>query len=251
MTPAGDILSFEIGIDILILRTSIPPRIMSTKATSPNNNRRSLKERKQQLYREVILDAAEAVFAAEGYDAAQVTQVAKAAGVSLTTLYRVLPSKWEIYRAVNQRRLSELTQQAQGIVQKGQSSLETLLSGIRMQLTFLMNHRDYTRMQLKDVASWSTVGAQRTQEQEAGLQLGLRLFSRLFRQAIRDGFLIDEDPEYMARMVIATQQVRLGLWIERGCEVAADDVLKGVLRQFLRSWAQPERLDELLGEVLA
>ena len=79
---------------------------MSTQATSSDRPRRSLKERKQELYREVILDAAEGVFANEGYDAAQVTQIAKSAGLSLTTLYRVLPSKWEIYRAVNQRRLS-------------------------------------------------------------------------------------------------------------------------------------------------
>ena len=150
---------------------------MSTQATSSDRPRRSLKERKQELYREVILDAAEGVFANEGYDAAQVTQIAKSAGLSLTTLYRVLPSKWEIYRAVNQRRLSQLTQQAQGIVSVGTSSLDTLLAGIRMQLNFLMNHREYTRIQLKDVASWSTVGAQRTPEQADGLRLGPQLWS--------------------------------------------------------------------------
>jgi AcrR family transcriptional regulator len=222
---------------------------MSTQATSSDRPRRSLKERKQELYREVILDAAEGVFANAGYDAAQVTQIAKSAGLSLTTLYRVLPSKWEIYRAVNQRRLSQLTQQAQGIVSVGTSSLDTLLAGIRMQLNFLMNHREYTRIQLKDVASWSTVGAQRTPEQADGLRLGLQLFASLFRQAIRDGFLIDEDPEYMARMVIATQQVRLGLWMERNCELPTDEVLDGVLRQLLRSWARSERLGELLDGV--
>ena len=222
---------------------------MSTQATEPSRPKSSLKERKKQLYREVILDAAESVFAEQGYDSAQVTHIAKSAGVSLTTLYRVLPSKWEIYRAVNQRRLDELTTQAQGIVGGGKNSLETLLAGIRMQLTFLIHHKEYTRMQLKDVASWSTLGAQRTPEQVDGLRLGLSLFASLFRRTISDGFLVDADPEFMARMVVATQQVRLGLWFERDCDASADELLSGVMTQLLRSWARPERLEELLAGV--
>ena len=81
---------------------------MSTQSTSADSPHLSIRERKTALYRQVILDAAESIFAADGYDAAQVTKIAKAAGVSLTTMYRVLPSKWAIYRAVNQRRLTEV-----------------------------------------------------------------------------------------------------------------------------------------------
>ena len=222
---------------------------MSTQSTSIEPARLTLRERKRALYRTVILDAAEAVFAADGYDAAQVTHIAKTAGVSLTTMYSVLPSKWEIYRAVNGRRLSQLMKNAHGIVGDGASAFTTLLAGIRMQLEFLMSHQNYTRIQLRDVAGWSTVGAQRTPEQEQGLRFGLQLYAGLFRQAIDDGVFVEEDPEVMARMVIANQQVRLALWVERGCKQNMTEVIHGMLRQLIRSWSRPECVQRLLEQV--
>ena len=66
----------------------------------------NLKDKKRELYREAVLDAAERVFGDVGYEATKVQRVAAEAGVSLTTLYSVFESKWEIYRAVNRRRLS-------------------------------------------------------------------------------------------------------------------------------------------------
>ena len=195
------------------------------------------------------MDAAETVFARDGYEAAQVTKIAKSAGLSLTTLYRVLPSKWAVYRAVNQRRLTELMSAAHGVVQENASALQTVLRGVRMQLEFLMEHRDYTRIQLKDVAGWSTAGAQRTPEQAQGLAFGVRLYAQLFQKAIDAGELVAEDPELMARMVIASQQVRLGHWMERECEQSPESVVRGVLEQLLRSWVRPERLACVMAEV--
>ena len=113
----------------------------------------SLKDRKRELYREAVLDAAERVFGAVGYEATKVQRVAAEAGVSLTTLYSVFESKWEIYRAVNRRRLSEVMALAQGIAREEASSIEMLISGTRMQLAFFMKRRDFLRMQLKEVTA--------------------------------------------------------------------------------------------------
>ncbi|MBW2224289.1 MAG: TetR/AcrR family transcriptional regulator, partial [Deltaproteobacteria bacterium] len=182
---------------------------MSTTATIVKAQE-SLRDRKRELYREAILDAAERVFGEEGYEATKVQRIAAEAGVSLTTLYSVLQSKWEIYRAVNRRRLAEVMSLAQGIVRQDTSSLDTLIAGTRMQLAFFMARRDFTKMQLKEVTAWSTIGLLRSPEQIEALGAGLQLFADLFRQGIEDGYLIDDDPDLMARMVIASQQVRLG-----------------------------------------
>ena len=218
---------------------------MSTTASFAKAQQ-SLRGRKRELYREAILDAAEQVFGEEGYEATKVQRIASEAGVSLTTLYSVLQSKWEIYRAVHHRRLSEVMSLAEGIVGEDMSSLDTLIAGTRMQLAFFMHHRDFTKMQLKEVTAWSTIGLLRSPEQIEALGAGLGLFADLFRQGVEDGYLIDDDPELMSRMVIASQQVRLAMWMDGGCEEDPDRIADAALRHLLRSYCKTEQLASAL-----
>jgi AcrR family transcriptional regulator len=206
----------------------------------------SLRDKKRELYRGAVLDAAERVFGEVGYEATKVNRIAAEAGVSLTTLYSVLPSKWEIYRAVNRRRLNEVMSLAQGMFQRDATSLETLIAATRMQLAFFMRHRDFTKMQLKEVTAWSTIELLRSPEQIEALGAGLDLSANLFRQGIKDGYLIDDDPELMARMVIASQQVRLAMWMDRGCKEDPDRVADAALRHLLRSYCKTEHLASAL-----
>jgi hypothetical protein len=142
--------------------------------------------------------------------------------------------------------LAEVMSLAQGIVRQDTSSLDTLIAGTRMQLAFFMARRDFTKMQLKEVTAWSTIGLLRSPEQIEALGAGLQLFADLFRQGIEDGYLIDDDPDLMARMVIASQQVRLGMWMDRGCQEAPDRVADAALRHLLRSYCKTECLPSAL-----
>jgi AcrR family transcriptional regulator len=215
--------------------------MVSTIATLPKAQE-SLRDKKRELYREAVLDAAERVFGEEGYEATKVQRIAAEAGVSLTTLYSVLESKWEIYRAVHRRRLSEVMRLAQAVLAKDMSSLEMLIAGTRMQLAFFMARRDFTKMQLKEVTAWSTIELLRSPEQVEALGAGLNLFGGLLRRCIQDGFLVDDDPELMARMMIASQQVRLAMWMDRGCKADPDRVSDAALRHLLRSYCKTEQL---------
>ena len=206
----------------------------------------SLRDKKRELYRGAILDAAERVFGEVGYEATKVQRIAAEAGVSLTTLYSVLPSKWEIYRAVNRRRLNEVMSLAQDMFQLDASSLDTLIAATRMQLAFFMRHRDFTKMQLKEVTAWSTIELLRSPEQIEALGAGLELSANLLRQGIKDGYLIDDDPELMARMLIASQQVRLAMWMDRGCKEEPDRVADAALRHLLRSYCRADHLASAL-----
>ena len=206
----------------------------------------SLRDRKRELYRGAILDAAERVFGEVGYEATKVQRVAAEAGVSLTTLYSVFESKWEIYRAVNRRRLSEVMALAQGILEEGARSIEMLIAGTKMQLAFFMKHRDFLRMQLKEVTAWSTIELLRSPEQVEALGAGLQLFADMLRRCIEDGYLIDDDPELMARIVIASQQVRLAMWMDGGAKEDPQHVIDEAIRHMLRSYCKPERLASVL-----
>jgi AcrR family transcriptional regulator len=218
--------------------------VSTTAATTKAQE--SLRDRKRELYREAILDAAERVFGEVGYEATKVQRVAAEAGVSLTTLYSVVESKWEIYRAVHRRRLGEVMGLAKGVLQKDMSSLDILIAGTRLQLAFFMKRRDFTKMQLKEVTAWSTIELLRSPEQVEALGIGLDLMASLLRQCIEDGYLIDDDPELMARMMIATQQVRLAMWMDRGCIEDPDRVTDAALRHLLRSFCKTEHLASAL-----
>jgi len=211
-------------------------------ALAPKNRPKSLKAKKRELYRQAVLDAAERVFGDEGYEATKVQRIAAEAGLSLTTLYSVFDSKWEIYRAVHRRRLDEVIRLAEGVVQQGASPMQTLIAGTRMQLRFFMDRRDYTKMQLKEVTAWSTIELLRSPEQVEGLGMGLAQFASLFRAGIDAGDFVDDDPELMARMVIACQQVRLAMWMDNGCGEDPEHVADASLRHLLRSYCKPERL---------
>jgi AcrR family transcriptional regulator len=215
-------------------------------ALAPKKEPKSLKAKKRELYRQAVLDAAERVFGDEGYEATKVQRIAAEAGLSLTTLYSVFESKWEIYRAVHRRRLDEVMRLAEGVVEQGASPLETLIAGTRMQLRFFMDRRDYTKMQLKEVTAWSTIELLRSPEQVEGLGMGLAQFASLFRAGIDAGDFVDDDPELMARMVIACQQVRLAMWMDGGCEDDPERVADASLRHLLRSYCRPERLGAAL-----
>lgn len=217
-----------------------------TTAIAPESAQQSLKDRKRELYREAVLDAAERVFGDEGYEATKVQRIAAESGVSLTTLYSVFESKWEIYRAVNRRRLDEVMHLAQGILDDDASALETLIAGNRMQLEFFMNRRDYTKMQLKEVTAWSTIELLRSPEQVEGLGVGLQYFASLFRRGMEEGDFVEDDPELVARMVIACQQVRLAMWMETGCKEDPEQVIEASLRHLLRSYCKSERLPAAL-----
>lgn len=215
-------------------------------AIAPEKAQKSLKDKKRELYREAVLDAAERVFGDEGYEATKVQRIAAESGVSLTTLYSVFESKWEIYRAVNRRRLNEVMQLAKGILDDQASALETLIAGTRMQLEFFMSRRDYTKMQLKEVTAWSTIELLRSPEQVEGLGLGLEYFASLFRRGMEEEDFVEDDAELVARMVIACQQVRLAMWMEEGCKDEPARVIDAALRHLLRSYCRPERLNAAL-----
>src|SRR3989442_8107361 len=66
--------------------------------------------RDAQRAREVILDAAEAVFAQHGFDGARIDAIAKASGYNISLLFQYFGDKLGLYAAVLQRAHRETTE---------------------------------------------------------------------------------------------------------------------------------------------
>ncbi|MBX7078353.1 MAG: TetR/AcrR family transcriptional regulator [Nannocystaceae bacterium] len=220
---------------------------MSTPAPSDvATGRARLQQARRDLYRAAILEAAEAEFAAAGYDAARVQTIARRAGVSLATFYAAFPGKWEVLRAVQEDRLGALMQRVGTLVMQARTPIERLQRGLDGYLRFHIEHPRFLAMQLRDQVPWGTTDELRTPEQTRAWQAGLQLLEATFRECMAAGLLVEDDPELCARTATAMSQVRLVRWLATGMKDDADTVARAAMQQFVRTFARPQRHAELL-----
>ena len=219
-------------------------------STQPRHSpRKRLQAAKRALYREAILDAAEREFAAHGYELAKVTTIAKGAGVSLATLYGTFPKKHDVYRALQRDRLEQLMRTVGTQVMQAKDPFDRLRGGIEGYLRFHMEHPDYLRGQLRDGVPWGTTDQLRTPEQTQAWEAGRVMMTTAFAAGMDEGWFVRDDPELCARTATAMSQVRLSLWIDRDMAESPDAVARAAMMQLLRTFAEPERLAELLARL--
>jgi AcrR family transcriptional regulator len=198
-----------------------------------------------QLYRRLVLDGAERVFARHGVARAGMAQIAQESGVSIGTIYRVFPGrKLEIYRAIQEHRGTALigTTRAMGLEawQRRGDLVEAMLAGLAALVEFLMAHPDYLRLVLREETAWA-VGPKRTStEQTAMWREGIEGTVMAMRQGIAEGILVHEHPESMARTLVAIQQAHLSHWLEEGGRARPAEIVGRLQRQFLRAFCRPE-----------
>ena len=101
--------------------------------------KKSIREARAALYRSLVLEAAEQVFAEKGFEDAKMQEIAGEAGLSLGTVYGVFPGKWELYRAVHEARLGEMTARAEAASAPEAPPLDRPLEGIAAYVRFLLS----------------------------------------------------------------------------------------------------------------
>jgi len=211
--------------------------------------RQRLKQARRALYREAIVTAAEGEFAAHGYDAAKVQDIARAAGVSLATFYAVFPKKWDAYRAVQSEGLAALMQQVGRAVLGASDAFGRLRAGLEGYLRFHMARPAFLRLQLRERVPWGTTDELRTPEQTRAWEAGLRMLVAAFEEGMGDGTFRRDDPELCARTATAMSQVRLALWEGRGMQQPPDALAYEAMQQFVRAFAEPARVPALLARL--
>lgn len=210
--------------------------------------RERMKDARAALYREHLLDAAERVFSESGYDQTKVQQVAAGAGVSLATLYSVFETKWELYRAVHERRTRAIHEHVRAAVETEGDLLDRMLHSIRAYVEYHLTHVSYLKMHLREQHVWSTSATLESPEQIDAWTRGLSMMSKSFELGQASGiFHADERPDLMARTTLAMHQVRLGDWVERGMVDTHEDVIRGVHRQFIRAFCTADVVRARLG----
>jgi len=169
-----------------------------------------------EVYRRLVIEAGEVVFAERGFDATKMQDVAHEAGVSLGTLYRCFPGKWELYRAIHSLRGDELLARCQAALDPSGSPLENLLAVVTGYVEYLAEEPPYLRMHLAEANAWGFGQRFASRVQSEAWERGHAIELELFRAGIRQGTFVDRDPSLLVRMMAAAQQVQLAHWVERG-----------------------------------
>jgi len=186
-------------------------------ATKPTA-RRKLDAARREMYRKLVFEAAEAVFAEHGFTDAKMGDIALEAGISLKTLYTVFEGKQEIYQAITEIRCAELL----SLVPSDPvlSPLQAVMDGVRASVDYLLRHPHFLRTHLREGNAWAVQPRASADalapEAVAIWQEHLDRQAQLIQRGIDAGVFLDEDPQLMTKMMTAVYQVHLADWLEHG-----------------------------------
>lgn len=189
------------------------PALLADRGGKPRSTASSAK---RALYKQLILGAAERVFAKRGYGGTKMSDVASEAGLALATVYATIPGKEELYAAIHEARGRALLERARSASGAAKSALDAILKGVETYVGFLAEHRDYLRVHLNEAQPWALDPKFICTEQKRQWKQGLELSTAVFAAAIAEGSVIDGDPQLHARLMIAAHQVFLVAWVEAG-----------------------------------
>jgi AcrR family transcriptional regulator len=207
---------------------------------SPQQKRRAARDRRRRVHEELILDAAEAVFAERGLDAAKVQEIADEAGFSLGTLYKLFRGKAEIVSRVHERRGDALFAAGEAAIAEAGHPLTRLLGFVTAYLHELVAHPDYLRMHLGDASAWGFGDRFASRSQLRAWRRGFDLEVGLFEEGIARGVFLDRDPALQVRMMAAVQQVQLAHWLEGGMRIEPSRLIGEMRIDFVRCFCRPE-----------
>ena len=201
------------------------------------------RDAKRQLYRDLIVGAAERLFAKEGFEQVRVQTIAAAAGVSLTTLYASFKGKRQIWDAIHERRLSELMEVAQGALSANAaaSPIEQLLAGTEVYFRFFFERPDFLKIQLRGGLAWSREEAIAAGTPLQVWRLGVEMMEQLVKAGMEAGELRTDDPAHVARLLIATQQVWFARWVDGDESESVEALIEEVAAFVERAFGSAQR----------
>jgi len=194
------------------------------------------------MYRELVFECAERVFAEEGFDTATMQDLANEAGVSLKTLYATFEGKDDIYREILEVRGKGLAEAIREIVGGEGTALDRMRRGLGRVVTYLVEHRAFFRILLQEGRAWG-LDPKSAGAREAWAE-GMDAMRAVISDGIREGEMAPCDVDLMAPTVNAVLQVQLAGLLDRAgddpdAEAMIDTIMETVERLVAAGAADP------------
>jgi AcrR family transcriptional regulator len=217
-----------------------------TRRQTADSESRSLRakrrEREAAMRRADVITAASAIFAAKGFQGAQVAEIAAAAELSTKSLYALFPSKEELYQQVIRSAAEAVRDKVQVQVNSIEDPREQLLSLIDSLFACFEEQADLLRLY-----AHSTQGLPWKVRQSMG-EPSLHIFKDftawvigIASRAKQHGYLTALDPEAVAISIIGTVNTAAARWVEeseKGPVSAASSAIRAIFERILEEREQ-------------
>jgi AcrR family transcriptional regulator len=210
---------------------------------------RRLRDAKDALYRQHILEVAETIFAKHGFAATKMQTIAARAGVSLATLYQAYENKQALHRSIlieRDRQMLAAVEAHSGAGAPTPQSVEQVLMFMSIHLQFLLDHADYLRLQLQEGYAWYHNAAWPTGDEQRMWEQGLQQMMRVLAWGMERKFFSPGDPADLTRLVLVQQQTRLANWVMAGMRESDASVIARIQADFVRMFCIPKQIARLL-----
>lgn len=209
--------------------------------------RSKLEVARARMYRELVFECAEHLFAEKGFDDCSMQDIAAEAGISLKTVYGVYPGKSEIYREIQVVRGLQFLAAVNAAIEDGDTPIEKLSRGVRAYVDFLLAHENFLKIHLRERVAWGL--GPNTGDAVRMWEAGVAKFAAVLEAGIARGDFHPGDPGMMAMMGIAIMQVQLARLADGASPLAADQLAEEILLQLERLLCTGEGLESLSRQV--
>ena len=189
---------------------------------NPSSSPRRARTRAQR--RLAFLAAAAGVFGARGYHGASMADIARAADAATGTLYLYFQNKEELYVALLEEKILELSREVKGATQDETATWAVLGRAVRSQLEFYERNRAFFQTFVRERLEMKARLKRRNWERVAGaVERHTRLMSGLIGRGQRQGVIRPGDARRLALALLGmiNQLAREGLRHRRSRELAA------------------------------
>ena len=151
---------------------------------------------------DLILDAAERLFARQGFTATTIKQIGKEANVNPALLYYYYDSKETLYRAMLQRILGQLLARGTDAMQRATSHAERIRAFVRAQVKLLAEHPHFPQLFVREMIDHQAAHAEQAFTGTAAA--AFKGLCEVIEAGQRDGvFRRSLDPRFAAISTIA------------------------------------------------
>ncbi len=201
----------------------------------------SIRQARREMYRQQIIAAAELEFARTGFDKTKVSDIARAADVSVDTVYKNFAGKNEIWDVLNRDRMDGFIAAGRRATQDVTSPLDRLLCSARAQVMFFADHPNFLELHIREGLSWATAGLELGRgDQREAWRTGLGIMVALADEAVASGEVPAMRPVVVAGLAVSALQVWLTAWVNCGRDRPAQDVADELVAHLKRTLTVPD-----------
>jgi AcrR family transcriptional regulator len=207
----------------------------------------SRKEREEAFRRDLVLDAAEKLFADKGFDGTTVADIAQASELAKGSLYQLFQSKEEIITAIIQKKMIEITSRLEVILNGELSPVDKIFNIIRTKFETLWRERRFAKIFFHELRGfhWCIEG----QLIEIQRDIVFRILDRI-EQVIKDGQRVGQFRSDISSSTIFTALEGMSngvilTWLRDPDTFDLEKAVREVQDLFLRGALPPERSSQL------